>query len=393
MLLVLPAADSLSLLVFESGDYGRFIRIVSITLVIELFSEVCLTYIRIQERSLLFTTVSLCKLLLALSLNIYFLLYLDMGISGILFSGLITGAVTLFVVMGLAWQNIRFSFCSEILWQMLAYSAPLIFNWFSMFLLNFGDRFLLQRLASFSDLGLYALAYKFGMLPNFLVCAPFMRYWSVKRFELMKDPSARSTYSRVFSYFCLAELYICLGIAVLIPEVLPFISEESFHQAAAFVPILLLAYLFNGVYLQLAVGLLVKKYTRQLATCSLATAGCNLLLNAFLIPRFGAWGAAIATLLSFVGLSAFVYWQSQKVFPIVYQWGKVFGLSFVAFLIYALASMLSFETTLGALCWKFSLAASYPLWILPLLESEERELVWTTVQRLLSSLSRRMNLS
>ena len=162
---------------------------------------------------------------------------------------------------------------------------------------------------------------------------------------------------------------------------MPVPSSPEFHQASDFVPLILLAYFFNGVYLQLAVGLLIEKKTRTIAGYSLLTAMANLALNFLLIPEFGAWGAALTTLLSFMVLSMLVFIGSQKVFPIKYEWERVIILLLVAAAIFYGASSLSFASLGLSITIKFLLAASFPfvLWLLPFYRTEERELVRAAV--------------
>jgi O-antigen/teichoic acid export membrane protein len=82
---------------------------------------------------------------------------------------------------------------------MLKYGIPLAWSTFGMFVVNFADRFFLQRLTTMNELGLYSLAYRFGFLPSIIVMVPFMLVWAPKRFDLVKEPNAKTIYSTIFS--------------------------------------------------------------------------------------------------------------------------------------------------------------------------------------------------
>lgn len=391
LLIFLPFVTQLSNLVFEKSDYARLISIVVLTIVIELFNELSLTLIRIQERSILFTAVSLSKVTLSLGMNILFLVYYRMGIEGVLLSGLIASLATASFVLCVSWEKVKFSYSWPILRKMLIYGAPLIFNWFSMFILNFGDRFFLQRFSGLDSLGLYSLAYKFGMLPQLLVYAPFMRYWSVKRFEMIGDKDANKAYSDVFTFFCLIEIYVSLGIAILIPDVIALLSDPEFHHAADFVPLLLLAYIFNGIYGQVCIGILIAKRTKLLAVFSLLVAALNLALNFFLIPIMNIWGATLATFISFFVLSLLVYFSSQRLFYVNYNWKRLITCFLLAFFLFFIAHSIDIDSIFLSITVKFLIAASFPfvLFFLSFYKKEELELVRSTLKRWRSFISKR----
>ena len=378
-----PFTAQLSALVFQSSEYSRFIDIVLLTLAIELINELCLSLLRIRQQSILFSVVSLVKLTLNLLLNILFIVVFEQGILGILYSALISSSLSACFLLFYTLRKTSLSTSLPILKQMLIYGAPLIFTWFSMFVINFGDRFLLQRYSTLSEVGLYSLAYKFGMLPQLLIYAPFMRFWSVKRFEIMNEKNAGATYRNVFTYFCLIETYLALGIAVLIYDIVKIISPIEYHAAASYVPILLAAYVLNGIYDQLGIGLLIKKQTKKVALFALMTAALNLCLNLVLIPLYGAWGAACTTLFSYGFFSILMHCASQRVFHISYDNKRLAILFSVALLIFAISQLFSLESPYLGILLKGTLAALLPLALLLLgfFTKEEIQLARKTIKR------------
>src|SRR3972149_1434711 len=78
-----------SLLVFRNNENAHYFRILFIIYLLNSSIVIPLLFIRAMQSSLLFVSINLFKLIIQLSLNIYFIVYLGKGIIGILYSTLI----------------------------------------------------------------------------------------------------------------------------------------------------------------------------------------------------------------------------------------------------------------------------------------------------------------
>jgi O-antigen/teichoic acid export membrane protein len=350
----------ISNLVFQSPDYYRMYNIVFISMVIGLSNEIPLTLLRIKEKSTIYVTISLSKLVLNLSLNILFIVKFKMGIMGILYSGLITAFVIGSLITFFTVRQVKLTYSFSILRAMLKYSLPLMGSWFGMFVLNFGDRFFLQRMTTLSDVGIYSLAYKFGMLPNVLVLSPFMMIWAPKQYNLLKEPNVKEIFSTVFTYFFFIELFIGLGIIILIKDAINLVAAPQYHEAYKFVPIILLAYIAYGTFLFVQFGIHLEKKTKYLAYATLIGAIINIAGNFILIHYFGILGAAISTLISFSFLLSFIYWPSQRLYRIPYDKRRLLIMSLVAIGLYILAYFISPESRALSIILKSIIALSFP---------------------------------
>ena len=77
-------------------------------------------------------------------------------------------------------------------------------------------------------------------------------------------------------------------------------DREPYWAGLDIVPVILLAYLFLGVYNNLVAGIYIQKRTELLPAVTMLRCGLNVAANLVLIPPFGLMGAAFATLLSYV---------------------------------------------------------------------------------------------
>lgn len=322
--LLLIFSDKISELVFESVDYYRLFNIMFITTGIALSNEIPRVLLRIQKKSVVFVSVSLTKLVLNLLLNILFIVKFGMGVEGILYGGLIATSVIGIYLLYYVFRHIKLGYSFEILGGMVRYGLPLVLNWLGMFVLHFGDRFILQRFDSLSDVGIYGLAYKFGMVLNFMIMTPFLNIWKPKQFEIAKEPDAKEIFSNFFTYFVFVVLFAGLGMSVLIKDIVSIMADAEYFSAHLYVPVLLLANVFFMCYWYTQIGLLLKKKTIYLGLAAAFGAGINVGCNWYLIPKIGVWGATLTTLISFVFFFSFTTYFAQKYYTIPYQIGRIF---------------------------------------------------------------------
>ncbi|MDD5426625.1 MAG: oligosaccharide flippase family protein [candidate division Zixibacteria bacterium] len=368
-------SDRISTLVFNAPDYSHLFNIIFITMVINLSNEIPTTLLRIQQRSVFFVVISLARLVLNLTLNIVFIVHYGLGVLGILYGGLIASAVTGVFLTVYTLRQTGLAYSLDIAKAMLKYGFPLVGSWLGMFVLNFGDRFLLQRLATLSDVGIYSLAYKFGMLPNVLILAPFSRIWAPKQFEIVKEPDALPTYGLVFTYFIYIQLFVGLGILVLIRDILIIIADPEYHSAYQYVILILISYIFYGAYSFTQFGILLKKKTKYLGITALIGAVLNIVLNLLLIPPFKIWGAAIATICSFAFLLICVFPIAQHFYRIPYELGRLVKMVLTAAGLYVIALYINPTNIYSSITVKFVIALCFPvvLYLIGFYHREERE--------------------
>jgi O-antigen/teichoic acid export membrane protein len=354
-------SKQISFIVFKSADFYHLLNIIFISTVVGLSNEIPLTLLRIQGKSVAYVSISITKLIITLTLNILFIVKFKMGVPGILYSGLIAASLIGVFVTTMTLRRLKLSYSFPMLRLMLGYGLPLMWTWAGMFIVNFGDRFFLQRFTSLSDVGIYSLAYKFGMLPNVIILSPFLMIWAPKRFDLLKEPNAKDIYSTVFTYFMFLQIFVGLGIVMIIKEVIQLIAEPNYWTAWQYVLPILLAYILNGIYIFVQFGIHLENKTKYLAYASLFAAGINIGGNLLLIPAMGIWGAAIATLITYAFLMIYIYVPSQKLYHISYQWTRIGHMTAVAIGLYFISLFIPVKSVIPLLIIKFVLALTFPL--------------------------------
>ena len=326
-------APALTSLIFDSEANVLYLRLYFLLFFLQSFEYVPLVLMRAENRSVLFVTINALKLVAMLSLNILFVVHLRMGIEGVLTSSIVTSAA---VTLGLTPYLIRrvgIRFRMEKFRQMLRFGSPIVLWSLGSFILVFSDRFFLNHYADTSAVGIYSLAYKFAFVLSALAFAPFQTVWEAQRFEVAKRADAEETYARVFLYMNVVLGGLAVVLALFVRDFLSVMSAPAFVPAYRIVPLLIAAQIVFTWAAYWNLGLLISGKTQILAGGAIVLVPITLLLNYLLIPQFGIYGAAWATLAAYATRFLWVYLFAQRNYPIRYDWGdiaKLYGILGVA---------------------------------------------------------------
>lgn len=361
ILLTLIGSRSLTELIFKESEYTHLMVLSLLGLGVDMYIKVAYNYMRVRHRSLTLTIVSVVRLGMQLGLNILFIVGYGMGVEGILWSTLISNIVLVAFLMPYVIRETGFRYSWPKLKEMIHFGLPLIPSSFMSYIVNVSDRFFVNSMHGLQMTGLYTLGYRFGVLINEFVSAPFAQIWTPRRFEMYEKDEAEKIFAQIFTYFCLAMFFVGLGISVTIKDVIQFISEKEYWEAWKVVPPLTFTYIIASFTMHLNVGIMMKKKTSYVMYINISTAILNLALNYFLIKNWGMWGAVWATLISFVVKDIITYFASNRLVKVVVEWSRLFKSTIVAVLLYWPINMIDTGYPLANVAIKSVACLSYPL--------------------------------
>jgi len=332
-------APGLSRLVLRAPGFALYFRIITASFVLMCVNSVAWNYLRAQQRSVLIVSVNLISLVVTLSLNIYFIAGRGMGVLGVLCSGLIGHLLTTAIIGTHTLRKCGLGFDAGKLKAMATFGGPLIVTTLGSFALNFSDRFFLQHFRNTAVVGVYALGYKFGFMLNFLLIQPFFMIWPPRMYAMAGKENARDMVARFGSYFCLVLVTGVLAISVIIKDVISIIAGPEYQAAYRIVPIVALAYVCQGMTSYFQVPLMLRKKTVHISLTGACGGMADLLLNFILIPRYGAMGAAWATLISFAIAAVLAFLIAQKIYQVPYRLSRLLVPLIVAVAVYFAADL------------------------------------------------------
>ena len=360
-LLLLAFAGSFSSLLFGSGDYVSYFRIVFLTVFCDAGSVIALSVLRAREVPGQYALIALARLVLSVSLKIAFVVALGRGVLGILEAGLIAAAFIYVVLTVAVVRKAGFKFSRDELKKMLSFGLPMVPAGLSLWIMTMSDRYFLQFLSTPDELGLYSLGYQFGLVIRALLVAPFLLAWMPFIFSVAKQANAAQTYSRVLTYFSLLAMSLALALSVLGKEVLAIMATPPFYDAYKVIPLIALSYVLFGCYHVLGVGTYLEAKTKYLAVFVVCAGVLNLGLNYLLIPDYGMMGAAGATVAAYLVLPVGSFLISRRFYSINYEWGRVIKILIAAGAIYAGSVFISHDSAYVAGVFKLLALLGFPI--------------------------------
>ena len=369
------AAPALAELVFgTNGDHVLTLRLSGFALGVEGLFTVPVAYLRVGNRSVKFVTVQAVKLVLQVILNIVFIIPLGMGVNGVILSLLIaTTLVGSWLTASLIRQN-GISFSSGTARDLIRFGFPLFGVQIASFLLTFADGYFLSKAGDTAQVGIYRLAYQFGMLPITLAYVPFALMWDPARFAIARRPDRDQVYERVFIFLNVMIATMGVVVALFTTDFLRIVAAPAFHGASKIVPVLLIAYVIGSWSSYMNLGILIKERTGWMTVASWTAALVALVGYLVLIPRYLAWGAAITTVVSFMVRNVIVYVIAQRLWPIAYRWAPVWRLLGTAAIV-SLAGIFAPPLSIAAsLLYRLGLLVVYfcGVWFLKIIPEQDR---------------------
>ena len=299
-----PLSMPLSRLVFGNPSAGRYFEILFLLLPASFIAEAAYSLLRVENRPVAYTLMSFLRLGLQVAGIIVFVAVLKLHVMGIVYTSCVAGVLVAAIMAVHCLGRFRSRFDFGIFIRMMRYAVPMGLAGIAIFFVNVGDRFILPHYRPLSELGIYVLAYRIGMLPGFFY-ASFHTYWSAQIFSIMRRDDADSVFARAFTYVMLGLSFSAVALIVCTPAALRIMVAPAFRGAGGVVPIIVAAYSIRSAGDFLRCIFLVEGRPGYDAVCSwmgAAVCGAGYLL---LIPKFGMWGAAYATVAAFALTGAF----------------------------------------------------------------------------------------
>jgi O-antigen/teichoic acid export membrane protein len=327
-----------SLLLFHKPGYENLIRMAFLAMFCGNIVETGLVYQRLKQRARFFILLSGGLLALNAGLNIYYIAVAKWGLRGFFWGKCISAALGAAILLVGIVREVHWTFRRDLAARIMRFGAPLILSGFAVFVIHYSDRFFLDRYSTLAEIGIYAVAYKFGFLISNLVGAPFGNAWNVNMYGYVSSPGWQREFARVFRYLLFFLVLAGLGLSVTSDEALALLAPAAYGGAAVLVPIVVLAYVVREVGDFFRGVMFVNKRVRLFSAVTCVCALLNLALNQSLIPRYGARGAAWSTLFTWLAYMIFCWTLAHREHRLPFPLGSLAQIFGLAGVVYAVAA-------------------------------------------------------
>lgn len=311
------------------------------------FSAIPFAKLREQNRAKRFAIIRSLNIAINIGLNLFFLWFckgvhdaqqsifkpfVDMvyiptiGIGYIFISNLVASIITMLLlspeIFSVKWN------VDTTLWKkMMKYSLPLLVAGLAGMTNETLDRVLIPLLLpeeiAKSQNGIYGACYKIAILMTIFIQAfrfaaePFF-------FSHSKEKDSKKTYADIMKYFVIICSVIFLGTMMNMQWIQYFVGEK-FREGLDVVPILLLANLFLGIFINQSIWYKLTGQTGYGAMLTIFGALITISLNIYWIPRIGYVGSAWATLICYASMMVASYFLGNKHYPVNYDLKRILG--------------------------------------------------------------------
>ena len=356
----LALAGQISEWLFDTDGRTTLVRMAFVLLWAQMNFEQMTALFRVEERAVAFTAATLANLVITVAATILFVVVLDWGATGVI-AGNFTGTLVVYVAL-LAYRHEQLGLTLDrrLLRQMNRFGLPLVPSMLALWMLTFGDRFFILKLADASQVGVYSIGSRIASAMVLLLTA-FRAAWPAFAFSIEDDDHARRAYSYVLTYLLFVASWAALALGLLAPWIVEWLTTPAFYGASDVVALLSFGAVAFGGFIVVSIALGRTKRTQFNWVVTGAAAVVSVALNLLLIPDHGIVGAGIANLSAFTVMFLGITWWSQRVFWVPYQWRRVITVVGAAAGLTILGKAL--DVPLAA---AIALVAVYPLVLWPL---------------------------
>lgn len=240
-------------------------------------------------------------------------------LAGKLVAAALAAGCALFLLSRWFGGKFRWSYVRET----LALSLPVIPHQFMALGLVAADRFIVERYRNLTEVGLYSLAYTFGMVMA-VVTTSLMLAWSPVYFDVNREgEQGRQIVGRIGSGMAIGLIAVALFGSVIAKDFVAVFLDPRYRAVGPLIPWIIGGYLMHAMFSLLHLALFQAKRTMRLWQLSFLAFAANIGLNFLLVPHWGMYGAAWATLAAYLVEAVVVYFYAQHLFPLPFRTARV----------------------------------------------------------------------
>lgn len=300
------------------GKYTICFIIVSVQLFVRPINIIFLNLLRVQEKTMFYNAINIVGRLVSFGASILLLVYVIGEFYGY-FVGIVLAEVITFIVL-FYWFLSNFKLhmkdvSSGLAVNLVKFGYPLLITELSYLLLSYVDRYMIAAYKGGDILGLYSVGYNLasyvGETVTFSLSYAIVPLY-VSLYAKEGKENTEEFLSKCMHYLLMAIIPIFFGYYLVSKDVFITLASTKYTEAASFSPIILLGTMFLGLNSILNAGLYLKKMSRSILFIMLTALAINVAMNIYLIPRYGVFGAAVATLVACVATTMLTIFLSSK---------------------------------------------------------------------------------
>ncbi len=328
-LLIIIFRNDLSILLLRSSQYSYLFVWVSVILFFDVIYGIVLSILNMMEYSKQYVLVGNSKHVLLLVLIIAIAIISKVSVKNIFIMMMITSGVAMLIALFSMISIIR-SFRKQIdsasiysfalMKKILSFGVIMIPGTLAMLILKVSDRYMLTYLSAGAlyDVGIYAIGYRIGMIITFLNSIVSLVYFPYAM-KIASQENAAKSFRKVFNYYIIAGGLLGILILLFTHEFFKIFIDSAYASAIKIVVFGVISNYLYGIFNIVNLSFYIRKKAKNIALAVGIGALLNIALNFILIPRYGIYGAGIASIISFALILLINFVAAEKLYPVGYN--------------------------------------------------------------------------
>jgi O-antigen/teichoic acid export membrane protein len=373
------AASSFSSIIFRTEISNPVLLMFMASLFFKILNELPLLILRINQKAMAQTGYQTVNLVITVALTYYFLVVEKKGIIGIFEGQAIAALITNIISIPLVIKYINPRFLKSDFKAMIIFGFPLAMSNVLSILLSLSDRFILNYFINLEEVGTFSLASKIANVLQLIVITSFLSAYTHIFYQGMNRQGNQRLFSKAPTWFWLLTIVSALVLTLFGKEIveLTSFSNPEYWSSIDVLPLLVAGLLLGSVRQIFVLDLSYHHQTRAISISIIASGVINILLNLAMIPYWSSNGAALATAVTQLMVSVFLYQKIKRVSLIKYETRKM-AMTFILASVITLIAVYCNQLNLGfRLLIKSVLIVSFfgTLWLSGYFDAKEIEIL------------------
>ncbi len=281
---------------------GEYIVLIIVFVLVSGFRQLCQQFVRGSGYVKLFAIDGIIATATTLLFTILFLGPFHWGVTGYVVAIIASDfcSIIFFTITAKLYKYVKPKVLTKgIAGQMLKYCVPLIPTVILWWIINVSDRYMVTYFIGSSENGLYTAASK---IPNFVILFSqiFIDAWQLSAVDEYEAKDRSQFFTNVFRVYSGGVFAVASALILSCQLLTKILVSDAFYASWNYVPILIIATTYSCIVNFLASIYMAEKKSLMSLLTAMSGAVTNVVLNLIFIPRFGANGAAIATVCAFL---------------------------------------------------------------------------------------------
>jgi O-antigen/teichoic acid export membrane protein len=290
----LPGAGALSRLVLRAGEHATLVTLAVLSGAASILVQPFMQRLQFQGRARLYVLLSAVSTLSGIGLAVVLVVGSGRGVRGWVEADLAAKALTLALFALPVIVAARPRFDRAVAGHLLRLGLPMVPSFAFVFVLQQGNKYILQLISGLAALGVYNVGFNLGMAALGMPVAAFQRAWMPHFMSFIDRPEdARIAFGRVMTWYVFGFGTLSLLAFIVARPVVMIMTQPEFHGAYQSLGLAAAAQFVFGAFLVLLPGPYFARDVRALALTQAAAALISVVVNALLIARFGILGAGL----------------------------------------------------------------------------------------------------